>query len=318
MSQVYSKASRVIVWLGLPAANSNAAFKVIAAGDTAFPNRNAGVRAYGNFLSLSTTNLNAFSSLCEREYWSRLWVVQEIVLAKELVVHCGFDVATWSSFSRALQVYQAYDRIKSSLPYLFESQRSDRYYECRFLNLLEAFQASKCTDPRDKVYGLLGLANDCGEEELVVDYSKTLYEVYRDVITFHSSRSRTQQSLLSPRSDLDVVRFSQMLQRSLQNVLGDGDISPDAEIARLKPTTHNYVQPQLVMVTGVYAGRIVETKQPLLFEPFADPLTSLPCDTSGASLPTVEMCVPDTYLKPDSSLHSGGNPVMHSVSNDLA
>lgn len=41
------------------------------------------------------------------------------------------------------------------------------------------------------IYGLLGLANDCSEDELVVDYSKALYEVHRDVIMFHSSGART-------------------------------------------------------------------------------------------------------------------------------
>ncbi|PMD67661.1 HET-domain-containing protein, partial [Hyaloscypha bicolor E] len=182
MGLVYREASKVIVWLGLPAANSNAAFEFIVDGNTASLDIQAGACEISN--PVHTTNLNAFFALCERGYWSRLWVVQEIVLAKELMVSCGPNVATWTAFSRALQGYEHYDRIKSSLPYLFDRQRSDRYYECRLINLLEACQASECADPRDKVYGLLGLANDCGEDELVVDYSKTVYEVYRDVIAF--------------------------------------------------------------------------------------------------------------------------------------
>jgi hypothetical protein len=309
MGLVYREASKVIVWLGLPAANSNAAFEFIVDGNTASLDIQAGACEISN--PVHTTNLNAFFALCERGYWSRLWVVQEIVLAKELMVSCGPNVATWTAFSRALQGYEHYDRIKSSLPYLFDRQRSDRYYECRLINLLEACQASECADPRDKVYGLLGLANDCGEDELVVGYSKTVYEVYRDVIAFHSSRTRSQQ-LLSPRRDLDVVRFSQILQRSLQGLSGNNNISPDAEYGRLQATSHIHMQPQLIMATGVYAGKIVETERPLV-DPLPEPLTSLPSDTAGASIPAIDTStfgLPGAYLKPESPHHSDDNHLL--------
>jgi hypothetical protein len=193
------------------------------------------------FTGIEASNLDVFFDLCERDYWARLWVVQEIVLAKQLEVYCEHNVATWTAFSRTLQQCQRYDRIKNSLPYLFDRQRSDRYYECRLLNLLEACQASKCSDPRDKVYWLLGLANDCSEDKLAVGYSNPLHDVYRDVIMFQSSGAHTKQYLLSPTKDLHVVRFSQMLQRSLQSLPGNNNISPDAAIARLEPKTHNHM-----------------------------------------------------------------------------
>jgi hypothetical protein len=317
MGLVYSEASKVIIWLGLPAANSNAAFEFIADSNAASLDIQAGAYEISN--PFHTTNLNAFFALCERGYWSRLWVVQEIVLARELMVRCGPDEATWTAFSRALQGYEYYDRIKSSLPYLFDRQRNDRYYECRLLNLLEACQTSKCADPRDKVYGLLGLANDCGEDELVVDYSKTVYEVYRDVIAFHSSRTRSRQ-LLSPRRDLDVVRFSQILQKSLQGLLRNNNISPDAEYGRLQATSHHHVQPQLIMATGVYAGRIVETEHPFI-KPPPDPLTRLQSNTTGASIPVVDTSIfglPGAYLKLESPYYSGDNHLLNEFDDSQA
>jgi hypothetical protein len=45
----------------------------------------------------------------------------------------------------------------------------------------------QCEDPRNKVYGLLGLADQ--QERPEVDYSKPLYEVYIDAV-----RAITQQS----------------------------------------------------------------------------------------------------------------------------
>ena len=71
------------------------------------------------------------------------------------------------------------------------------------LSLLVAFQNSQCTDPRDKVFALLGLAVDCKNNEVVANYSKSVDTVYQDVMTFATG-------LNGP------VLFSQMLQQSLR------------------------------------------------------------------------------------------------------
>jgi hypothetical protein len=93
MSQVYREASKVLVWLGLAGRKGRAAFDFIINTDAAF----LGTQAYRDQYGSSKANLNdlnAFFSMCEREYWSRPWVVQEIVLAKELMVHWGRNLTT--------------------------------------------------------------------------------------------------------------------------------------------------------------------------------------------------------------------------------
>lgn len=45
--------------------------------------------------------------------------------------------------------------------------------------LIETFRAWWCSDVRDRVYGLLALADD--KTKIVADYSKTVAQVYRDV-----------------------------------------------------------------------------------------------------------------------------------------
>ena len=63
------------------------------------------------------------------------------------------------------------------------------------LELLRQFQSSECSDARDRVYALAGLAKDVnlvwakeaaetdsqGTMSIVVDYSKTVEEVYVDI-----------------------------------------------------------------------------------------------------------------------------------------
>lgn len=52
--------------------------------------------------------------------------------------------------------------------------------------LLSLFQHASCSDPRDRVYGLLGLATDGAS--IPVDYERSVFEVYKEVVQ-HSLRT---------------------------------------------------------------------------------------------------------------------------------
>jgi hypothetical protein len=56
------------------------------------------------------------------------------------------------------------------------------------MRLLQLFAVSKSTDPRDKVYALIGLSFDT-KDNIVVDYTKDLEEVKRDVAAFYYSQT---------------------------------------------------------------------------------------------------------------------------------
>ena len=55
---------------------------------------------------------------------------------------------------------------------------------------MEDFKYTRCKDPRDKIYGLLGLAHDCQDGSIEVDYTKPLFGLYRDVLTWFSQPRR--------------------------------------------------------------------------------------------------------------------------------
>ncbi|KAL3426540.1 HET domain-containing protein [Phlyctema vagabunda] len=79
-------------------------------------------------------------------------------------------------------------------------------------SLLESCETSVCQEPRDKVYGLLGLANDVKEEEVDIDYSKPLFELYTDTlsIVLKGAAGRDVADY-----QFNLPRFSQLFQRSL-------------------------------------------------------------------------------------------------------
>lgn len=79
--------------------------------------------------------------------------------------------------------------------------------------LIENTERSQCREPRDKIYGLLGLASDFKQGSIKVDYSMPMFKVYQDVLKHtYASESRSVDVCTMI---LGLPRFSQLLQRSL-------------------------------------------------------------------------------------------------------
>ncbi|XXH01884.1 hypothetical protein Hte_008246 [Hypoxylon texense] len=89
MTEIYSQASKVVVWLGLP--------------DTD-PDTNAGLVSLSSKTSWASSDLNpnkdeekALDFICSRPYWDRVWIIQEILLATDVVLLCGDYSYPWSA-----------------------------------------------------------------------------------------------------------------------------------------------------------------------------------------------------------------------------
>jgi hypothetical protein len=77
-----------------------------------------------------------------------------------------------------------------SIPARLNDQRISRQLSsCNLLEILQQCQACRCHDPRDKVFGFLGISDDC-KGQLQADYSKSAYEVYKEVAEFLIRTSR--------------------------------------------------------------------------------------------------------------------------------
>ncbi|KIX04888.1 uncharacterized protein Z518_05759 [Rhinocladiella mackenziei CBS 650.93] len=88
MGNIFTFAARVYVWLGEGDADSDYAFDYI--------DNNA--RTYNHqILSL------CFEQLTLRPYWTRLWVIQEIALARSVLILCGTKLSSWDDFSHSIE-----------------------------------------------------------------------------------------------------------------------------------------------------------------------------------------------------------------------
>ncbi|MCJ1358202.1 MAG: hypothetical protein MMC33_008201 [Icmadophila ericetorum] len=138
--------------------------------------------------------------LFSRSYWRRIWIYQEATGPAPTNYICGdhefskqelaVGVDMGKYFRLHLQVDTSLFRgISDSykLSYFREFNGNFRG-GANLLKILDGTRFTKSTDPRDKVYALLALADDIRPGDIVPDYNKSLMEVYMDVIHFSLSK----------------------------------------------------------------------------------------------------------------------------------
>lgn len=152
MDKIFRSASKVLIWLGCEPTMVEAARQVrYGDGDTS----------------------NAVATLLHHPYFSRVWIVQEVGLARKKVIVCGDVQLEWSDLLDAVaKHFDVLDRI----PAVVHEKEHYRTLEM----CLYKYCWNDCHDPRDKLYGLLGLSAE--RWRINVDYNKPLLEVYLDAI----------------------------------------------------------------------------------------------------------------------------------------
>lgn len=126
-------------------------------------------------------------ALLKHPWWSRLWIIQEVVLAREVTIACGDEMVPWATirlFIRHLEASEPVLPQKMALNLIMlrdETRYADIRDSERSLSWLLTGTAynSECTDPRDRLYALLGLVRD---HDIVPDYSLSPCAVYCSAI----------------------------------------------------------------------------------------------------------------------------------------
>lgn len=105
MPNIYSKALAVFVWLGEDAEESGHALDLIPYINQQFkrfpPDTLVTYEALKDH-EIPPPESNfwlAVGKIVQRPWFSRLWILQEIVLAKETIIICGANVLSWDELS---------------------------------------------------------------------------------------------------------------------------------------------------------------------------------------------------------------------------
>jgi hypothetical protein len=211
MANVYRKAFRVLVWIGLETPSSVAAFRFMAHSYRRTPfNRKELTKDLGWF---------AMRDLYQREYWTRVWTVQEICLAREAIIVCGNSQIRWQCITELRKARQQvwtpylslgeYDFRRSPLALVDEIRAKSLKGGCSLWTSLECFRESQCQELHDKIYGFLGLCNDCGTSDVRVDYAMPVQDLLLELIEFY--HRKFSRSDMDPGSS-QLMAFSEFLQ----------------------------------------------------------------------------------------------------------
>ncbi|KAI7779538.1 hypothetical protein LA080_000727 [Diaporthe eres] len=208
MGKIYSQASQVLVWLGPADDSTQTAFDFIRDFASRMPDEVFHFNAVESRLFFSENGFwdkigrpewsavekHALARLFMRNWFSRTWVIQEVVFASDAVVFCGSHSAPWQAFSvvSAFSSHQdltrmameevdgareflamggGYSRVIGSVPNNIELLKDDCINAANLLSdenrdfesamVLERIVWStrnvQATDPRDKVFAPVAL-----------------------------------------------------------------------------------------------------------------------------------------------------------------
>ena len=200
MASIYRLASRVMIWLGPEKDDSAYAFSFtcdigsrirLEPNDTAVHSLDSTMPSHEFQLQLQSTFgesrlREALRSLFDRYYFERLWVRQEAFFGGEsALIQCGNKIDLWSHFKRGAFAW-AFSAIEDSKgSYCVASMSLNMLrQDAHIVGLLWSTRSTKCLDPRDKVFAILGMA-DPGKfpavASIMPDLHKSVCEVYAQV-----------------------------------------------------------------------------------------------------------------------------------------
>lgn len=192
MKAVFANAQWVVAWMGLAADGSDELLRALndTRPVTTTPEGRSGPLEEPSFCP------KALQAFLARDWWTRMWTFQEFMVPRMLWFVCGH------SYAHSYDIFGALDKAMSYLDrayyYIFETEFSNllawrmhmlllqgRFMEEKelpLLDLMEATKDAKCTDPRDRIFALLGLMGQDEKRHLTCDYKSSPCEVFCNAI----------------------------------------------------------------------------------------------------------------------------------------
>lgn len=213
MSHIYFRASTVVIWLGKKYLRYQGQLSVLEPPPPVNPSITG-----SHMIPTLDHDLEGVKKeepherkmvqeLIKDGYWNRLWIIQEIGRARKKQVCFGNLDMTWDNFIHFVTLHGSSG---SEGPLKMAHQLREKNAGAhKFRRLLEDHQRAECKEPRDKIYGLVGLAVDV--VAFPMDYNKSLMEVWTDTMEFLN-----KHRLFNDRKrEADIIYFGELLRFQL-------------------------------------------------------------------------------------------------------
>jgi hypothetical protein len=191
MTDIFKSASRVLVWLGPSDPYTGSAIEAMtrlnAEVEVDFVTGEAtGVQdVISPIMSLATLTMESLMSIFERPWFGRLWIWQEVCAKpSETTVMIGKYTIDWSAIQKFLLSFHArgpshgrYHQSVDQARGLCSTLAGDN-----LIHLLDLTRNSQCSDPRDRIFALLGMLEPGGRLGIEPDYEKEVVDVFMQVV----------------------------------------------------------------------------------------------------------------------------------------
>lgn len=197
MAEIYSRCTSVIVWLGMPGANSELGLDILSFLSHSDKRIGGGGAPWDHLPSEEVRT--GLQDILQRTYFTRLWVVQEAALARRIQMHVGNTSIEWSRsqtrkfLARVKMTELSPSWIGSELSLVdfqpirelleqslaVDAKRKGIVEAPSLLDVVHSIRHRKCSDQRDSIYGAMSLVTPAEVAGFVPDYDITWEETYR-------------------------------------------------------------------------------------------------------------------------------------------
>jgi ankyrin repeat protein len=206
MANIYRNAASVLIWIGDETRGTAAAFDSFLSLWNDMDSDDSDSLLGGSTVAEELVSWDVVHNIVEnkkaveglndlfaRPYFTRAWIVQELILSKRGMVVCGQQQMDWGMFRKACQVINSSRKAQDKLIALStsafwnimstQSIFADHGY-VGFGLAVSTLLRSKATDDRDKIYAALGLTKPSKKLPITPNYDLTVQEVYTEAARY--------------------------------------------------------------------------------------------------------------------------------------
>ena len=261
IAQTYAAAAGVLVWLGADDLQHNGrlclnfftdlASLITGDSDAGTQDDRASWRKRLEINKMVSAFLDSaqprpITSFLARPWFRRRWIIQEVVLANDVSVHCGEASIRWDTFELALtELFENdkggfSDEHRTALQTMSRIRNADSGAKSQVpLDTLVEFESFICKNARDRLYALYGVIQhwfpgSAGKEDHIsnVDYGLSVAEIF----TNFALLMMRLNDILPPSMTYDPVTHVLQLAAAIQQPMHRGKHSASEEVCEKIPS----------------------------------------------------------------------------------
>jgi len=181
MGDIFTLASRVVAYIGEETPSIRLVFEELKEVDKelSFPiNRpvpNPKIR-------------EGLDEILQRSWFSRIWVIQEMAFADDVLFMCGSSTASRAALIEAISGYNNIRITKSVVPYVltvqYDTFSEEQNTGLALWHLLGKTRKNLSTVAKDRIFAVIPLTDNAKELEALIDYERSVEELFIDIATF--------------------------------------------------------------------------------------------------------------------------------------